>query len=180
MLAAPCEIGSDRPTSIAKTVSRPFMHLSSFLLLLAMAAVAGCDGAQDIDDVQQRLVGSWLRDGEEDGARVRRVLVLQPGGRFAETSKATKFTGTNIATDAPLGAQGDAVLAQHAHSGDWLFDGTNLKRRYTLIDGRQPSAPTFPYAAFELRFESRNVFIGTDNIRKRQVRYQRVADGTLP
>jgi hypothetical protein len=157
---------------IAKTVSRPFMHLSSLLLPLvlplAMAAVAGCDGAQDIDDVQQRLVGSWLRDGEEDGARVRRVLVLQPGGRFAETSKTTDPTQTN------------AVLAQHAHSGDWLFDGTNLKRRYTLIDGRQPSAPTFPYAAFELRFESRNVFIGTDNIRKRQVRYQRVADGTLP
>ena len=70
--------------------------------------------------------------------------------------------------------------ATHAHSGDWLFDGTNLKRRYTLIDGRLPSAPTFPYAAFEFRFESRNVFIGTDNIRKRQVRYQRVADGTLP
>lgn len=69
---------------------------------------------------------------------------------------------------------------QHAHSGDWLFDGINLKRRYTLIDGRRPSAPTFPYAAFEIRFESRNVFIGTDNIRKRQVRYQRVADGTLP
>ena len=166
------------------------MHFSSFLLPLAIAAVAGCDGApsavskttdqpqqtlqplvqmasmaQDIDDVQQRLAGSWLRDDEEDGAHVRRVLVLQPGGRFAETSKAT---------------QGDAVLAQHAHSGDWLFDGTNLKRRYALIDGRQPSAPTFPYAAFELRFESRNVFIGTDNIHKRQVRYQRVADGTLP
>ena len=153
------------------------MHLSSFLLLLVMAAMAGCDGAQDIDDVQQRLVGSWLRDDEEDGAHVRRVLVLQPGGRFAESSKATKATD---ATEAIKAEQGDAVLAQHAHSGDWLFDGTNLKRRYTLIDGRQPSAPTFPYAAFELRFESRNVFIGTDNIRKRQVRYQRVADGTLP
>ena len=65
------------------------MHLSSFLLLLVVAAVGGCDGAQDIDDVQQRLVGSWLRDEEEDGAHVRRVLVLQSGGRFAETSKAT-------------------------------------------------------------------------------------------
>lgn len=142
-----------------------------------MAAVAGCHGAQDFDDVQQRLVGSWLRDDEENGTRVRRVLVLQTGGRFAETSKATRAIQVTEFTEATPGA---AVLAQHAHSGDWLFDGTNLKRRYTLIDGRQPSAPTFPYAAFELRFESRNVFIGTDNIRKRQVRYQRVADGTLP
>ena len=153
------------------------MHLSSFLLLLALAAVVGCDGAQDVDDAQQRLVGRWLRDDEEDGAHVRRVLVLQAGGRFAETSKATKAIDAAEASEAK---QRDTVLAQHAHSGDWLFDGTNLKRRYTLIDGRQPSAPTFPYAAFELRFESRNVFIGTDNIRKRQVRYQRVADGTLP
>ena len=159
------------------------MHLSSFLRPLVMAAlvtVAGCDSVQDIDDVQQRLVGSWLRDDVEGGAHVRRILVLQPGGRFAEASKATKTTGATEATEATKAEQGDAVLARHAHSGDWLFDGTNLKRRYTLIDGRQPSAPTFPYAAFELRFESRNVFIGTDNIRKRQVRYQRVADGTLP
>lgn len=167
------------------------LRLRRAAVVLACALVAACDGApgaatgpqaqaqsarpqplhppvqaaEDIDGVQQRLAGSWLRDDDEDGARVRRVLVLEPGGRFAETSKAT---------------QADAVLAQHSHSGDWMFDGTNLKRRYTLIDGRQPSAPTFPYAAFEIRFESRNVFIGTDNIRKRQVRYQRVADGTLP
>ena len=159
------------------------------MLLAAMGtvSVAGCDSAQDIDDVQQRLVGSWLRDEVEDGARVRRILVLQPGGRFEETSKAIKIPDVSTEINAVTGApevtqptQGNAMLARHAHSGDWLFDGTNLKRRYTLIDGRQPSAPTFPYAAFEVRFDSRNVFIGTDNIRKRQVRYQRVADGTLP
>ena len=39
---------------------------------------------------------------------------------------------------------------------------------------------TFPYAASPIWFESRNVFIGTDNIRNRQVRSQRVVDGTLP
>ena len=174
---------------VVKSVSRRVMHLSSLLLLLllaAVASVAGCDSAQDPDDVQQRLVGSWLRDDVEDGARVRRILVLQPGGRFEETSIATKIPDVPGAAEAIDAAAvtpptpRDPVLARHAHSGDWLFDGTNLKRRYTLIDGRQPSAPAFPYAAFEVRFESRNVFIGTDNIRKRQVRYQRVADGTLP
>ena len=45
---------------------------------------------------------------------------------------------------------------------------------------KKPSAPAFPYAAVEIRFESRNEFVGTDNVRKRQMRYQRVADGTLP
>ena len=134
MLAAPCEIGFDHLAWIAKEVSLPSMHLSSFLLLLALAAVVGCDGAQDVDDAQQRLVGRWLRDDEEDGAHVRRVLVLQAGGRFAETSKATKVTKATEATGAAKAEQGDAVLAQHAHSGNWLFDGTNLKRRYTLRD----------------------------------------------
>lgn len=136
--------------------------------LMLAGALAGCNGPPDesrAEEVQGQLVGTWLRDYEEDGARVRRVLVLAPDGHFDEMSKAT---------------QRDAVVAQHSHAGEWHFDGTNLKRRYTQIDGRQPSAPAFPYAAVEIRFESRNEFVGTDNVRKRQMRYQRVADGTLP
>ena len=136
--------------------------------LMLAGALAACNGPPDdshAKEVQLKLMGTWLRDYEENGTRVRRVLVLAPDGRFSEMSKAT---------------QHDAIMAQHEHSGEWHFDGTNLKRRYTSIDGRQPSAPKFPYAAFEVRFESRNEFIGTDNVRQRQVRYQRVADDTQP
>jgi hypothetical protein len=48
------------------------------------------------------------------------------------------------------------------------------------VDGRQPVAPMVPFATFELRFPSRNEFIGVDNVRQREVRYRRVAEGTLP
>lgn len=97
--------------------------------------------------------------------KVRRVLVLQPGGQFQELARAAA-TGPDA--------------AEHSHIGEWLFDGTNLKRRYTLMDGRQPSAPMVPYATFEIRFASRNEFIGLDRVHKREVRYRRVDDGTLP
>ena len=114
---------------------------------------------------QRQLTGTWLREYREGEVRVRRVLVLDPGGRFTEAVVATEPAGT---------------LLSKRHSGEWHFDGTNLKRRYTLIDGRQPSAPAFPYAAFQIQFESRNVFVGTDNVRRRQVRYERVSEGTQP
>ncbi len=136
--------------------------------LMLAGALAACNGPPDdspAEDVQLQLMGTWLRDYEEHGVRVRRVLVLAQDGHFSELAKAT---------------QQDEIVARHEHAGEWHFDGTNLKRRYTRIDGSQPSAPMFPYAAIELRFESRNEFIGTDNVRKRQVRYQRVADGTQP
>ncbi len=136
--------------------------------LLLASALAACDGPPDdspAEEIQRRLMGTWLREYEDGETRVRRVLVLEQGGRFSEMSSATRR---------------DAIVVQNSHTGEWHFDGTNLKRRYTRIDGRQPSAPTFPYVAFEIRFESRNEFIGTDNVRKRQVRYERVADGTLP
>ena len=110
-------------------------------------------------------MGTWLREYEEEGVKVRRVLVLESGGRFTEMSRLTEL---------------DSAAAEHSHTGDWLFDGTNLKRRYTRMDGRQPAAPVVPYATFELRFPSRNEFVGIDRVRQREVRYHRVADGTKP
>jgi hypothetical protein len=37
-----------------------------------------------------------------------------------------------------------------------------------------------PYATFELKFPSRNEFVGIDRVRRREVQYRRVADGTTP
>jgi hypothetical protein len=92
-------------------------------------------------------------------------LVLEPGGGFREMA---------TATDA------GSPVAEHMHEGEWLFDGTNLKRRYLRVDGRLPSAPIVPFATLELRFPSRNEFIGVDNVHKHEVRYRRVSEGTLP
>lgn len=137
-------------------------------MALVTGLACGCDTGPDdsaAEQVQERLVGTWLREYQDRGTVVRRVLVLEPGGAFRELSSAT---------------DAGAPVAEHAHEGEWLFDGTNLKRRYRRVDGQQPSAPMVPFATFELQFPSRNEFVGVDNVHKREVRYHRVAAGTLP
>lgn len=151
---------------------RPFSrHFSGrrrrVTLALFGLPLAACEAPPDADDqeaTRQRLVGNWLREYQEDGARVRRLLVLEADGRFRESTRA-------------VDAQGQVI--EHEHAGQWLFDGTNLKRRYTSMDGKRPSAPTVPFATFELRFESKYEFVGTDRVHNRVVRYQRFDGDTL-
>jgi hypothetical protein len=149
----------------ASTATQPF----GLAALLAMATlVGGCNAPPDdsaSEPVAQQLVGTWLREYQEQGAVVRRVLVLQPGGNFIEESVARV---------------GDAPPVRHEHEGEWLYDGTNLKRHYLQIDGRSPAAPTVPFATFEIRLPTRNEFVGIDNVHRIEVRYRRVAEGTEP
>ena len=136
-------------------------------LLLACALLAACDSPPDDasdDAVRQRLVGSWMREYEEEGAQVRRLLVLEVDGNFREMSRV-------------VGAGGKTV--ERTGEGIWTYDGTNLKRKYTHFDGRQPSAPTVPFATFELTQVTRHEFSGKDNLRRLEVHYQRVADTTI-
>ena len=133
---------------------------------LAASSLVACDSTpaeSSTEAVQQRLVGYWLREYEQEGSKIRRLLVLQSDGHFVETARVVDSNG---------------VTTQHNHEGGWLFDGTNLKRKYTLMDGKHPSAPTVPFATFQIRFESNREFVGIDNVRQREVRYQRVQDGT--
>lgn len=140
------------------------------LAVLAGLAVlaAGCGPALDdspTEPVGERLVGTWLREYQEQATVVRRILVLEPGGSFHEKSTVT---------------DSGVAVAGHEAEGVWLFDGTNLKRHYRRMDGRAPSAPTMPFATFAVRFPSHNEFIGVDNVHKIEVRYRRVAEGTEP
>ena len=137
-------------------------------MALAGLLCTACDNAptdSPAEEVQQRLVGTWLREFAEDGVQVRRIMVLEAGGLFRETVRITAASGT---------------VTEHRHEGSWLFDGTNLKRRYTSLDGEAPSAPQVPYATFAIRFPSKHEFIGTDHVRRREVRYARVEAGTAP
>ncbi len=145
----------------------PVPNIARIVLLSVFGLLAaGCEPAIDANaDIEERLVGTWERDYEESGTRVRRILVLEPGGRFRETSRT-------------LGPQEAGTV--HAHEGDWLFDGTNLKRRYTLMDGKRPAAPTVPFVAFQIAFQGPHAFTGTDNVRRRELSYRRVSDGTQP
>jgi hypothetical protein len=139
------------------------------LALLAACILACACGSPPDDSPQQqtrdRLVGTWLREYQDHMTVVRRVLVLDADGRFSERVVA--------------GGDGPRI-AEHEHAGEWRFDGTNLKRRYTKMDGKQPAAPIVPFATLELRFASRDEFVGIDNVHGRQVRYRRVLEGTLP
>lgn len=138
-----------------------------WLLASALALLAGCDSAPDDSDaaqIRQRLIGTWLRDYEEHGAHIRRVLELDADGHFRESSRVV--------------AQG-AEREEHVHAGEWTYDGTNLKRRYTSVDGKPPAAPAMPYATFQIQLDH-NEFVGVDNVRKREVHYERVHDGTVP
>ena len=141
------------------------MRRRAFSLLLA-ALSSGCDSPIDqTSEVRERLVGTWLRGYEQEGTRIRRVLVLEADGRFIEKSRS-------------LGPR--EVGIRHTHEGEWLYDGTNLKRRYRLIDGEPVSAPTIPFAAFQVRFTGSHEFVGTDNVRGRALRYLRAPAGTEP
>jgi hypothetical protein len=147
---------------------RPSIGLCIGVILASSLQACGnasTDASIDAPDeiVQQRLLGTWLREFEENGIRVRRLLVLESDATFRETSRVTDVQGG---------------VTEHSHAGGWLYDGTNLKRKYTRMDGKQPAAPTLPFAAFELRFASNNEFIGIDNVHKREVRYRRVQPET--
>jgi hypothetical protein len=145
------------------------MRRRTLVATLLLPVLAACDDAPPepaADAVRERLVGTWLREYEEGGTRVRRVLVLASDGSFEEAS----------AIDSP-----DAAAPKQSHgTGRWLYDGTNLKRRYARLNGKPVSAPVVPFVTFAIRFGSSRHFIGVDHVRKREVSYHRVPDGTLP
>jgi hypothetical protein len=118
-----------------------------------------------VEDTEQLLQGTWLREYTADGAKVRRVLVLAPDGGFREVARVVDATG---------GA------TEFVHEGTWLFDGTNLKRKYTMMNGKPPSRLNVPFATFEIRFETRNEFVGLDHIHRNRIEYRRVLPETLP
>ncbi|TWO64895.1 hypothetical protein FN976_27725 [Caenimonas sedimenti] len=126
---------------------------------------AGPSNTLGQDEVAQLLPGTWLREYGADAVQARRVLQLAADGGFRETVRAT-------------GASGETI--EHVHEGTWLYDGTNLKRKYTLMNGRPPSRLNLPFATFQIAFETRNEFVGTDHIHRNRIRYRRVADGTQP
>ena len=146
------------------------MQRRRFVVCLAACPLAACDNTpseEKNESTRQRLVGTWLRAYDEHGTRVRRVLVLEDNGTFQEASSI-------------LPADGLVAQSLASGSGDWLFDGTNLKRHYRLINGKATAAPIVPFATFEIRFSSRTEFIGLDRVRRLEVVYERAPDGTEP
>jgi len=145
------------------------------LSLIALAALVLTFGGSPLDparptgmeqaDIEQRLQGTWLREYAQQGINVRRILTLQRDGSFHERVRVVDEAGG---------------ITDYAHEGTWLYDGTNLKRKYTLMDGRPPSRLNLPFATFQVSFERNDEFIGIDHIHGHRVRYRRVAPDTQP
>jgi hypothetical protein len=141
-------------------------------VLALVALLATCEGpltqepgATPEADTVDRLQGAWLREEVHGSVRARRILTLRADGGFEERVRIV---------DAAGGA------TEQVHAGTWLYDGTNLKRKYTLMNGSPPSRLNLPFATFQIAFDSRDAFVGVDHVHGNRIAYQRVAEGTLP
>lgn len=142
---------------------RPLL-LASFL---ALAILAGCDNPESarVDDTRSKLTGTWLRETEADGSKLRRVLALGGNGKFIERMLIT---------------HSDRAAEKREFAGEWSYDGTNLKRRYLQENGRQFSGGTMRYATFPIGSITQSELVINDNIAGREVSYRRVAEGAQP
>ena len=116
-----------------------------------------------VGDPEAMLPGTWLRETQAEGVTTRRLLTLEADHRFRESVRVIDATGR--ATD-------------FVHEGTWLYDGTNLKRKYTLMNGKAPSRLNLPFATFQITFDSPREFRGVDHIRGNRIEYRRVAPDT--
>jgi hypothetical protein len=126
-----------------------------------LSDVTATDGnGASLRDREELLRGTWLREYSKDGYRIRHTLSLEPGGSFHENVHVVQAQG---------------AITDFAHEGTWLYDGTNLKRKYTLMNGKPPSRLNVPFATFEISFASRNAFTGVDHIHGHRIEYHRVS-----
>lgn len=135
-------------------------------VLVALAALlAACEPppAMVVDEVEQRLVGTWVREQAGDGVRSRRILALASDHTFSETVRVIDQAG---------------AATEYRHEGTWFYDGTNLKRKYTLMNGEPPSRLNLPFVTFQVEFRTRNEFVGIDHIHRNRVEYRRVQPET--
>ena len=141
-------------------------HVLAAVALSITLAVAGCEDAQALkaQETSQKLVGTWLREMERGGQKGRRLLVLGADGKFSETLVVERSEGN---------------LGKSESAGEWSFDGTNLKRRYTHEDGRQLSG-NFNFATFALTSVSNTAFEGKNYAMGEEIVYRKVPEGSKP
>lgn len=145
-------------------------HRLAPALVALGALLAACDDpASDAPgsaaDIEQRLQGSWLREQADAGVHSRRILTLGPEHAFREQGRVVDASGR---------------ATEFVHEGHWFYDGSNLKRKYTLLNGQPPSRLNVPFVTFQIQFESRNEFVGIDHVHRNRIRYRRVQPETQP
>lgn len=123
--------------------------------------LAACDDPQT-RDVKARLVGTWSTEATEHGGVARRVLTLQADGRVKESVRIV----------APSGASD-----LNSRDGEWFFDGVNIKRKYTHVDGRPLTNAHFIYETHELRSLTESELVAASNVGRGELRFRKEASG---
>src|SRR6476661_1211899 len=111
------------PASLASKVWLPALLAAGALLSTGQPPGAGggteVTGATGfVGDPETLLPGTWLRETQADGASARHLLALDPDHHFREVVRVVDVDGHAV---------------EYAHAGTWLYDGTNLKRKYTSM-----------------------------------------------
>ena len=123
--------------------------------------LAACEDSQT-RDVKARLVGTWVAESQEHGGVAQRVLTFEAGGRVKES----------VRTIAPNGASD-----LKSREGEWFFDGVNLKRRYTYVDGRPLTNAHFVYETHELKSVTASELVAESNVGRGALRFKREGTG---
>lgn len=137
------------------------------MTLVGTICVVGCDSEKSArkDATRAKLVGTWLRESDDGGRKLRRIVALAGDKSFQEFAKI---------------ASADGSVETEEHKGEWFFDGTNFKRKYTHLNGVPLSSSRMTYATFRLESSAADEIIGVDDVRQVRVVYRRVPDGTRP
>jgi hypothetical protein len=130
---------------------------ATLALLAAACILAGCEEPQ-VREVKGRLVGTWVGESQEHGGIARRTLTLQSNGEVTETVR--------------LVASGGASEGQ-SRRGEWSYDGVNLKRRYTFVDGKPLTNAHFIYETHELKSVTASELVASSNVGRGHVRLRR-------
>jgi len=130
-------------------------------LLLLASLVAACDDPAT-RDVKERLAGTWFTESQEHGGIARRELTLETDGHLKETVRLV----------APNGAS-----RIESREGEWFFDGENLKRKYTYVDGKPLTNAHFIYETHELKSVTASELVASSKVGRGEVRLKRVPAG---
>lgn len=130
-------------------------------LVLLAGVLTACDDPKT-RDVRARLAGTWFVEAEVHGGIARRVLTLGADGHVKEFVRLV----------APSGASDT-----ESREGEWFFDGVNLKRKYTYVDGKPLTNAHFIYETHEVKSVTASELVASSNVGKGELRLKRDASG---
>ena len=139
-------------------------HVGRAVVLSVMfvaCLLAACEDRQ-IRGVKARLVGTWFVESQEHGGIARRTLTLEANGHVKDTVRLV----------APSGASD-----VQSREGEWFFDGVNLKRKYTYVDGKPLTNAHFIYETYELKSVTASELVASSNVGRGEVHLKRDESG---